>query len=97
MTADGDLDAALSRDSQSKSVSVATESESPPAAKNPVSRAAREVIETLLLAALIFFLVRLVVLNFRVDGESMLPNFDDGQMLLVNRNANQFLEVNGDE
>ena len=37
----------------------------------------REVVETLLLAALIFFLVRLVVLNFRVDGDSMLPNLDE--------------------
>jgi signal peptidase I len=53
-------------------------------------------VETLLLAALIFFLVRLVVLNFRVDGESMLPNLDDGQMLLVNRNAYEFVEINGD-
>ena len=55
----------------------------------------REVVETLLLAALIFFLVRLVVLNFRVDGESMLPNLDDGQMLLVNRNAYQYVDVGG--
>ena len=53
----------------------------------------REVVETLLLAALIFFLVRLVVLNFRVDGESMLPNLDDGQMLLVNRNAYEFVDI----
>jgi signal peptidase I len=64
-------------------------------ARNPAGRAAREIIETLLLAALIFFLVRLVVLNFRVDGESMLPNLDDGQMLLVNRNAYQYVDVNG--
>ena len=55
----------------------------------------REVVETLLLAALIFFLVRLVVLNFRVDGESMLPNLDDGQMLLVNRNAYQYFDIGG--
>ena len=49
-----------------------------------------------LLAALIFFLVRLVVLNFRVDGESMLPNLDDGEMLLVNRNAYQYVDISGD-
>jgi signal peptidase I len=58
-------------------------------------RAVREIVETLLLAALIFFLVRLVVLNFRVDGQSMTPNLDDGQMLLVNRNAYQFLDWQG--
>jgi len=55
----------------------------------------REIIETLLLAALIFFLVRLVVLNFRVDGGSMIPNLDNGQMLLVNRNAYEHVDLNG--
>lgn len=60
-------------------------------------RAVREIVETLLLAALIFFLVRLVVLNFRVDGQSMTPNLDDGQMLLVNRNAYQFLDWQGNK
>jgi signal peptidase I len=35
------------------------------------------------------------VLNFRVDGESMLPNLDDGEMLLVNRNAYQYVDVSG--
>lgn len=58
-------------------------------------RAVREVVETLLLAALIFFLVRLVVLNFKVDGQSMLPNLENGQMLLVNRNAYQFVDWQG--
>ena len=79
MTADGDVDAALSRNSQATSIPHPVESETAPAVKSPVSRAAREVIETLLLAALIFFLVRLVVLNFRVDGESMLPNLNGGK------------------
>jgi signal peptidase I len=95
MTADGDLDAGLSRTSTAPSVSLPVDTGSPPAVKEPVSRFVRELIETLLLAALIFFLVRLVVLNFRVDGESMLPNFDDGQMLLVNRNAYEHLDING--
>jgi signal peptidase I len=70
-------------------------SDEPKQAKNQASRAIREIVETLLLAALIFLLVRLVVLNFRVDGESMLPNLDNGQMLLVNRNAYQHLDVGG--
>jgi hypothetical protein len=95
MTADGDLNAGLSRTSPAPSVSLPVDTGSPPAVKEPVSRFVRELIETLLLAALIFFLVRLVVLNFRVDGESMLPNFDDGQMLLVNRNAYEHLDING--
>ncbi|HEU0165491.1 MAG TPA: signal peptidase I [Thermomicrobiales bacterium] len=47
----------------------------------------REVIETLILALVIFVLVRAVVLNFKVDGHSMDSSFDNGEMLLVNRNA----------
>lgn len=58
-------------------------------------RAVREIIETLLLAALIFFLVRLVVLNFRVDGESMIPNLQNEEMLLVNVNSYRHFDLNG--
>lgn len=47
----------------------------------------REIIETALLALLIFVLVRTFVLNFKVDGRSMQPSFENGEMLLVNRNA----------
>lgn len=47
----------------------------------------REIIETLVIALIIFVAVRAVVLNFRVDGHSMDPNLDDNEMLLVNRNA----------
>jgi len=47
----------------------------------------REIIETLLLALLIFVAVRAVVLNFRVDGHSMDSSLADNEMLLVNRNA----------
>ena len=47
----------------------------------------REVIETLLLALLIFVAVRAVVLNFRVEGHSMDTSLQDNEMLLVNRNA----------
>lgn len=51
------------------------------------SGALRETIETLLLALLIFIGVRQLVLNFQVDGDSMLPNLHNGEMLLVNRHA----------
>ncbi|HEX5165351.1 MAG TPA: signal peptidase I [Thermomicrobiales bacterium] len=44
-----------------------------------------EIVETLLLAVFIFIAVRSVVLNFRVDGLSMEPSLDSGEMLLVNR------------
>ncbi len=58
------------------------------------SRAAREILETLLLAVVIFVGVRLVVLNFRVDGLSMSPNLDDREMLLVNRNVYFHFDLN---
>lgn len=53
----------------------------------------REIVETALLALLIFFLVRTFVLNFKVDGRSMLPTFEDGEMLLVNRNSYRELDA----
>ncbi len=68
-----------------------------------------EIVETLLLAVFIFIAVRSVVLNFRVDGLSMVPSLDTGQMLLVNRqiyfhfDANElvnwmpFVEIDGDK
>jgi signal peptidase I len=67
----------------------AAESSATPAAKPGSSgaRAVREIVETILLAVVIFVVVRLVVLNFKVDGTSMFPNLDDGEMLLVNRNV----------
>jgi signal peptidase I len=57
-----------------------------PAAKKRPSML-REIVETLLLALIIFVAVRAVVLNFRVDGTSMEPSLDNNEMLLVNRNA----------
>jgi signal peptidase I len=95
MTADGELEAGLSSETHPASVPLASEATTSRTPTNQIGRAAREVVETLLLAALIFFLVRLVVLNFRVDGESMTPNFDDGQMLLVNRNAYDYVDFEG--
>lgn len=58
------------------------------------SRAIREIVETLLLALVIFVGVRLVVLNFRVDGSSMIPNLHDREMLLVNRNVYFHFDAN---
>jgi signal peptidase I len=64
-----------------------------PGSGRKAGRAVREIVETLILAALIFFAVRLVVLNFRVDGQSMVPNLQNEQMLLVNRNAYRSLDL----
>ncbi|MFN8593008.1 MAG: signal peptidase I [Thermomicrobiales bacterium] len=90
MTSDGDVHPALNPQSIPDPGPAA-----PVAKSNQAGQAIREIIETLLLAALIFFLVRLVVLNFRVDGESMTPNLHNEEMLLVNRNAYRYVDVNG--
>ncbi|HEU5330453.1 MAG TPA: signal peptidase I, partial [Thermomicrobiales bacterium] len=45
----------------------------------------REVAETVLLTLVIFVAVRTLVVNFRVDGESMEPNLLNGEYLLVNK------------
>lgn len=45
----------------------------------------REILETVLFTLLIFFLVRSVIQNFRIDGSSMEPNLQSGQYIMVNR------------
>ncbi len=44
-----------------------------------------EVLQTLVLAVLIFLAVRTIAQNFRVEGSSMEPGLHDGQYLLVNK------------
>ncbi len=53
----------------------------------------REIVETAIMAILIFVLVRSLVLNFRVDGSSMLPTLHNEEMILVNRNAYRSLDL----
>ena len=73
MTPDGEFSPALPRDGRPDAFPPEPATAPAPSAKSQAGRAVREIVETLLLAALIFFLVRLVVLNFRVDGERHLP------------------------
>ena len=44
-----------------------------------------EIVETLVLALLIFLTVRAVVQNFRVEGSSMAPSLQHGEHVLVNK------------
>lgn len=46
---------------------------------------ARELIETILLTLVIFFMIRFAIENYRIEGYSMEPNFHDGQFLLVSK------------
>ena len=50
-----------------------------------MARAGRELAETVILALLIFFAVRAVVQNFRVEGSSMEPSLSGQEYLLVNK------------
>ena len=47
----------------------------------------RETLETVILAVLIFLVIRSLVQNYRIEGQSMEPNFHHGQYLLVNKLA----------
>jgi signal peptidase I len=62
------------------------------AALRLLGRGLRELAETLVLALLIFLLVRSVVQNFQVDGRSMEPTLDNGWYLLVNKSL--YWEIN---
>jgi signal peptidase I len=66
------------------SLRAATVPVSPPRPRLPLWL---ELAETVLLALVLFVLVRLVVQNFQVDGLSMAPTLQSGQYLLVNKMA----------
>lgn len=53
--------------------------------KSHWGNAARELVETVLLTLVIFFMIRFAIENYRIEGESMEPNFRNGQFLLVNK------------
>jgi signal peptidase I len=54
-------------------------------ARNLMKSAARDIIETLILTAVIFFIVQSVVKNFKVEGSSMEPTLHNDEFLLVDK------------
>ncbi len=60
----------------------------------PLGRGFREIAETIILALLIFLLVRAVVQNFQVEGSSMNPTFENQWYVLVNKSL--YWEINFD-
>ncbi len=50
----------------------------------------RELVETILLAFAIFVTVNIITARFRIEGDSMLNSFKDGQYIVVNRLAYKF-------
>ena len=52
---------------------------------NRTKTVVREVVETVMLALLVFLCVRASFQNFKVDGSSMYPTLENGQFLIVNK------------
>ncbi len=55
------------------------------AEKAPEFSLFREVVETILLAAIVFLLVNTATGRFRIDGSSMEPTLHNGEYVLINR------------
>jgi signal peptidase I len=62
-----------------------SEAAAPKKKKSKAGGALREIVETLVLTAIIFLGVRVLVQNYKVEGYSMEPTLDDGQYLLINK------------
>ena len=81
-------EAAVPASSSPPLVSRQQREEAPKADKKKRSKAGgalREIVETLVLTAIIFLGVRVLVQNYKVEGFSMEPTLDDGQYLLINK------------
>ena len=50
-----------------------------------MSRVAREFVEAVVLAIVVFFLIQTSVQNFKVEGSSMYPTLEENQYLLVSK------------
>ncbi len=76
-------------------VANAAPTDTSPAHQPPRASAARELLETLIIAALLFFGMRLVMPAVVVDGVSMVPSLQNGEHLLENRLAYRNIEISG--
>jgi signal peptidase I len=63
-----------------------------PSLASSVARFLREVLETLVVAAVIFLGVNLVTARIRVEGSSMEPTLHDSELVVVNRLAYRWSE-----
>lgn len=70
------------------------EQEAEAALKKKPRSIARELIETVVIVLVVFLAVRLLIQNFVVDGDSMLPTLHNEQFLLVNKAAYYQFDAN---
>lgn len=54
----------------------------------------REILETVILTILVFFLFKALIQNYRIEGSSMEPNFHTRQLIMVNKAAYFHFDVN---
>ena len=66
-------------------VEAGAEAETGPSGWEITKAVIREIVETVILTLIIFFLIQSVIRNFRVDGHSMDPNLHHGQYLVVDK------------
>ncbi len=45
----------------------------------------REIVETIILAGLVFVTLQITVQNYQVEGSSMVPTLDEGDCVLANK------------
>jgi signal peptidase I len=66
-----------------------------PSRKAAAGNAGWEILETVAIAVLLFFAMRLLVLPVKVEGTSMVPTLTEQQHLLVNRRAYLHWDIGG--
>ncbi len=71
--------------SQTQEIPAQTQEENKLAFKQPREVLVREIVETLLLTLFIFWLVNSVTGRFRIEGTSMLPTLEEGEMVIINK------------
>src|SRR6266508_6686006 len=54
----------------------------------------KELLETAIFILLVFLIVRGVIQNFKIEGQSMEPNLHTGQYILVNKIVNFHFDLN---
>lgn len=69
-----------------------TPQETQPATSNAIWQFFLDLLETLLLALILFLIINTLTARVRVEGYSMYPTLDNGQYVLVNRLAYRFDE-----